>query len=92
MRDLLNKIVSDIQKQEKKLSTDASSFMEEVYRMTVYQWKHLRELLSNAIAWIKSRGTPSMSAIPTSTDTTVSAELTRTNNTLHLAKSTAMMG
>lgn len=36
MRHLLQKIVSDIQKQERKLSVEASSFMDEAYRMTIY--------------------------------------------------------
>jgi hypothetical protein len=43
MRHLLHKIVSDIQKQEQKLSAEASNFMEEAYEMTVY----LKELLGN---------------------------------------------
>lgn len=43
MRHLLHKIVSDIQKQEHKLSAEASSFMDEAYRMTVY----LKELLGD---------------------------------------------
>src|SRR5690606_1458212 len=43
MRHLLHKIVSDIQKQERKLSAEASSFMEEAYEMTVF----LKELLED---------------------------------------------
>lgn len=43
MRHLLHKIVSDIQKHERKLSAEASSFMDEAYRMTVY----LKELLGD---------------------------------------------
>ena len=43
MRHLLHKIVSDIQKQERKLSAAASSFMDEAYRMTIY----LKELLGD---------------------------------------------
>lgn len=43
MRHLLHKIVSDIQKEERKLSAEASSFMDEAYRMTVY----LKELLGD---------------------------------------------
>lgn len=41
MRHPLNKIVSDIQKQERKLSAETSSLMDEAYKMTVY----LQELL-----------------------------------------------
>lgn len=43
MRHLLHKIVSDIQKQEQKLSVEASNFMDEAYEMTVY----LKELLGD---------------------------------------------
>ena len=43
MRHLLHKIVSDIQKQERKLSAEASSFMDEAYEMTVF----LKELLGD---------------------------------------------
>lgn len=43
MRHLLHKIVSDIKKHERKLSAEASSFMDEAYRMTVY----LKELLGD---------------------------------------------
>ncbi|MDN3707128.1 RteC domain-containing protein [Myroides ceti] len=43
MRHLLHKIVSDIQKQEQKLSAEASSFMDEAYGMTIY----LKELLGD---------------------------------------------
>ena len=43
MRHLLHKIVSDIQKQEQKMSSEASSFMDEAYGMTIY----LKELLSD---------------------------------------------
>lgn len=52
MRHLLHKIVSDIQKQEQKLSAEASSFMDEAYRMTVY----LKELLGNIKYDIISEG------------------------------------
>ena len=43
MRHLLHKIVSDIQKQEQKLSAETSSFMDEAYGMTI----HLKELLGD---------------------------------------------
>ena len=43
MRHLLHKIVSDIQKQEQKLSSEASTFMDEAYGMTIY----LKELLGD---------------------------------------------
>ncbi len=43
MRHLLHKIVSDIQKQERKLSAEASSFMDEAYEMTIF----LKELLGD---------------------------------------------
>ncbi|MGJ1528076.1 RteC domain-containing protein [Sphingobacterium spiritivorum] len=43
MRHLLHKIVSDIQKQEQKLSAETSSFMDEAYSMTIY----LKELLGD---------------------------------------------
>lgn len=35
MRNLLNKIVSDIQKQEQKLSAEASNFIDGAYRLKV---------------------------------------------------------
>lgn len=43
MRHLLHKIVSDIQKQERKVSVEASGFMDEAYGMTIY----LKELLGD---------------------------------------------
>lgn len=43
MRHLLHKIVSDIQKQEHKFSVEASNFIDEAYKMTVY----LKELLGD---------------------------------------------
>lgn len=42
MRHPLNNIVAEIQKQERKLSAETSSFIDEAYKMTVY----LQELLS----------------------------------------------
>src|SRR5690606_34507077 len=41
MRHPLNNIVAEIQKQERKLSAETSSFIDEAYKMTVY----LQELL-----------------------------------------------
>lgn len=43
MRHLLHKIVSDIQNQERKVSVEASGFMDEAYGMTIY----LKELLGD---------------------------------------------
>ncbi|WP_344981066.1 RteC domain-containing protein [Compostibacter hankyongensis] len=52
MRHLLHKIVSDIQKQEHKLSAEASSFMDEAYGMTIY----LKSLLGDIKEDIISEG------------------------------------
>lgn len=49
MRHLLHKIVSDIQKQERKLSAQASSFMDEAYGMTIYLKKLLGDIKEDII-------------------------------------------
>ncbi|MDV4070578.1 tetracycline regulation of excision, RteC [Elizabethkingia anophelis] len=49
MRHPLNKIFSDIQKEERKLSAETSSFIDEAFKMTVYLQELLRTVKEDVI-------------------------------------------
>jgi len=54
MRHPLNNIVAEIQKEERKLSAETSSFIDKAYKMTVY----LQELLSTVKDDVIKEGFP----------------------------------
>lgn len=49
MRHPLNNIIAEIQKQERKLSIEASSFIDEAYKMTIYLQELLRTVKEDVI-------------------------------------------